>query len=111
MSPSVVSQHLKIGQQVFHLRRPHAVVRANRVRQDQGGTVCLALKTIEQADIVNGCERQGGYSFSSSAVASAESKRLRNASALPRYSSGASSFFKVSRSRWRLTSGISPSAS
>src|SRR3974390_3354458 len=107
----VVAQDLKAAEQIRHLRLPHAVVRANGMRQNQDGKTGGPFRPIETACALNRGKGQGYRSFSGSWLRPAElvSRPAPNCSAEPKYCSGASSCCSVAASRCAVTSGISAS--
>src|SRR5580692_233270 len=58
VTSGVISQNLKVRKQVVHLKIPHGLVGADRVRQDQDGPPGTPLQAIEHPRVVNGGEGQ-----------------------------------------------------
>src|SRR5450631_3927699 len=63
MAAGVVTQNLKMRQEVLDLRSPEAKVRTNGMGQNEHGTVRPTLQAIEQPCIANGRERHRSVLF------------------------------------------------
>src|SRR6478672_394619 len=58
MATRVISQHLKVMEQVRHLRRPHTVIATQRMRENENGEIATAFQSVEQASVIDVGERQ-----------------------------------------------------
>src|SRR6478672_1984319 len=58
MATRVISQHLKVMEQVRHLRRPHTVIATQRMRENENAEIATAFQSVEQASVIDVGERQ-----------------------------------------------------